>query len=49
MRLSTVSMARAAQQFQAGEDSFYRSNNPLGVGVIPFYRWYPDKGDDFGG
>ncbi|PWT80002.1 MAG: hypothetical protein C5B44_06000 [Acidobacteria bacterium] len=24
-------------------------NNPLGVGVIGFYRWYPDKGDDFSG
>ncbi len=24
-------------------------NNPLGIGIIPFYRWYPDKGDDFGG
>lgn len=24
-------------------------NNPLGVGIIPFYRWYPDKGDDFSG
>ena len=24
-------------------------NNPLGVGVIPFYRWYPDKADDFSG
>jgi hypothetical protein len=23
--------------------------NALGVGVIPFYRWYPDKGDDFSG
>jgi hypothetical protein len=24
-------------------------NNPLGVGVIPFYRWYPDKANDAGG
>jgi len=24
-------------------------NNPLGVGLIPFYRWYPDKADDAGG
>lgn len=24
-------------------------NNPLGVGVIPFYRWYGDKGNDAGG
>ena len=24
-------------------------NNPLGVGVIPFYRWYADKGNDAGG
>jgi len=24
-------------------------NNPLGVGLIPFYRWWPDKGNDFGG
>jgi hypothetical protein len=24
-------------------------NNPLGVGVIPFYRWYPDKADSFSG
>lgn len=24
-------------------------NNPLGVGIIPFYRWYPDKADDLGG
>src|SRR5262249_5007663 len=26
-----------------------KPNSPLGYGVIPFYRWYPDKGDDFGG
>jgi len=24
-------------------------NNPLGVGLIGFYRWYPDKADDFSG
>jgi len=24
-------------------------NNPLGVGFIPFYRWYADKGNDFSG
>jgi hypothetical protein len=24
-------------------------HNPLGVGVIPFYRWYADKGDDLQG
>ena len=24
-------------------------HNPLGVGFIPFYRFYPDKGDDFSG
>jgi hypothetical protein len=23
--------------------------NPLGVGVVGFYRWYPDKADDFSG
>jgi K319L-like, PKD domain len=23
--------------------------NPLGAGIIPFYRWYPDKGDDLSG
>jgi PKD domain-containing protein len=28
---------------------FTGPNNPLGVGLIPFYRWYPDKADDFGG
>ena len=22
-------------------------NNPLGIGFIPFYRWYPDKPNDF--
>ncbi|MGB9178818.1 MAG: hypothetical protein WCB68_06165, partial [Pyrinomonadaceae bacterium] len=24
-------------------------NNPLGVGIMPFYRWYPDKADDASG
>ena len=24
-------------------------HNPLGIGVIPFYRWYPDKGNDASG
>ena len=24
-------------------------NSPLGVGFIPFYRWYPDKANDFSG
>jgi hypothetical protein len=24
-------------------------NNAFGVGLIPFYRWYPDKGDDASG
>jgi len=24
-------------------------NNPFGLGIIPFYRWYPDKADDLGG
>ncbi|HAF23023.1 MAG TPA: hypothetical protein DCK93_08960 [Blastocatellia bacterium] len=24
-------------------------NNPLGVAVIPFYRWWPDKASDFAG
>jgi hypothetical protein len=28
---------------------FTGPNNPLGVGVIPFYRWYPDKADDASG
>ena len=28
---------------------FTGPNNPLGVGIIPFYRWYPDKADDFSG
>jgi len=25
---------------------FTSPNNPLGVGIIPFYRWYPDSADD---
>lgn len=28
---------------------FTGPNNPLGVGLIPFYRWYLDKADDFSG
>ena len=28
---------------------FTGPNNPLGVGVIPFYRWWMDKGDDASG
>jgi hypothetical protein len=28
---------------------FTGPNNPLGVGIIPFYRWWMDKGDDFAG
>ncbi len=28
---------------------FTGPNNPLGVGIIPFYRWWMDKGDDFSG
>jgi hypothetical protein len=28
---------------------FTEPDNPLGVGLIPFYRWYGDKGDDFSG
>jgi hypothetical protein len=24
-------------------------NNPVGVGIIPFYRWYADKASDLGG
>jgi hypothetical protein len=23
--------------------------NPFGIGIIPFYRWYPDRADDFSG
>ena len=28
---------------------FTGPNNPLGVGLIPFYRWYLDKANDFSG
>lgn len=28
---------------------FTGPHNPLGVGIIPFYRWYPDNADDFRG
>jgi hypothetical protein len=28
---------------------FTGPNNPLGVGIIPFYRWYPDKANDSSG
>jgi hypothetical protein len=28
---------------------FTGPNNPLGVGIMPFYRFYPDKADDFSG
>ena len=28
---------------------FTGPNNPLGVGIIPFYRWWMDKGNDFTG
>ncbi len=28
---------------------FTGPNNPLGVGIIPFYRWYLDKANDFSG
>ncbi|MDT7780160.1 MAG: hypothetical protein QOC99_2672, partial [Acidobacteriota bacterium] len=28
---------------------FTGPNNPLGVGIIPFYRWYPDNANDFKG
>ena len=28
---------------------FTGPNNPLGVGLIPFYRWWMDKADDFSG
>jgi hypothetical protein len=26
-----------------------KPNDALGIGFIPFYRWYPDKANDFGG
>jgi hypothetical protein len=32
-----------------GKIRFTGPNNPLGVGLIPFYRWYPDKADDISG
>ncbi|HET6891376.1 MAG TPA: hypothetical protein VFH31_09760 [Pyrinomonadaceae bacterium] len=32
-----------------GKIRFTGPNNPLGVGIIPFYRWHLDKGDDFSG
>ncbi|HEX8708925.1 MAG TPA: hypothetical protein VF723_11830 [Pyrinomonadaceae bacterium] len=28
---------------------FTGPNNPWGVGIMPFYRFYPDKADDFSG
>ena len=28
---------------------FTGPNNPLGVALLGFYRWYPDKADDFSG
>jgi hypothetical protein len=28
---------------------FTGPNNPLGVGLVGFYRWFPDKADDFSG
>jgi len=28
---------------------FTGPNNPLGVALIPFYRWWLDKADDLGG
>jgi hypothetical protein len=28
---------------------FTGPHNPLGVGVVAFYRWYPDKADDASG
>jgi PKD domain len=32
-----------------GKIRFTGPNNPLGVGVVAFYRWYPDKADDANG
>jgi hypothetical protein len=32
-----------------GKIRFTEPDNPLGIGIIPFYRWYLDKGADFGG
>jgi hypothetical protein len=28
---------------------FTGPHNPLGIGIIPFYRWYPDDADDAAG
>jgi len=28
---------------------FTGPHNPFGIGIIPFYRWYPDNADDFRG
>ncbi len=32
-----------------GKWRFTSPNNPVGVGIIPFYRFYADKADDFAG
>jgi hypothetical protein len=32
-----------------GKIRFTGPNNPLGVGIIPFYRWWLDKGDNAAG
>ncbi|MFZ0062320.1 MAG: hypothetical protein WAL47_09810 [Pyrinomonadaceae bacterium] len=32
-----------------GKIRFTGPNNPLGVGLVAFYRFYPDKADDFSG
>lgn len=32
-----------------GKIRFTEPDNPLGIGIIPFYRWWLDKGDDLGG
>ena len=32
-----------------GKIRFTEPDNPLGVGIVPFYRWWLDKGDDLGG
>jgi hypothetical protein len=32
-----------------GKLRFTGPNNPLGVGLVAFYRFYPDKADDFSG
>ena len=37
-------------QFNVGAKiRFTGPNNPLGVGLVAFYRFYPDKADDFSG